>query len=481
MMPYVKLNCAAISTELFKRFLTTFNDYFYTYILIILLLFFGLYFSFRTRFVQFRLFGEQIRAVTEKPDDKSSVSSFQALMLSTASRVGTGNIIGVSTALCIGGFGSVFWMWVVAIVGSALAFVESTLAQIFKKRGKDGSFGGPAYYIEAALKSRPAAIIFSVLLIMTYGVGFNMLTSYNLQSTFSQYSFYNAQTSPFIIGLITAALVGFCLLGGGKGIVRITSVLVPFMGIIYILSAFVVVVLNFNMLPAVFRTVFTEAFDVKAIFGGFSGSCVMYGIKRGLLSNEAGVGSAPNASAAARVTHPVKQGLVQVLSVSIDTLLICSATAFMCMCSGVEPSAEISGARYVQLSVEATLGSIGPVIITVAMVLFAFTTLIGNMYYVDLCVVYIINREMSRRLSVIMRIFQSTLTFVGAVLSADVLWNIADITMGLMIIINVPVIAFLSKYAFRALEDYEKQKSEGLNPVFKVKSIRLPYKVDYWE
>ena len=480
-MPYVKFNCATISTELFKQFLTTFNDYFYTYILIILLLFFGLYFSFRTGFVQFRLFKEQIKSVTEKPDDKRSVSSFQALMLSTASRVGTGNIIGVSTALCLGGFGSVFWMWVVAVVGSAIAFVESTLAQIFKKKGADGSFGGPAYYIEASLKSRVLAVIFSVLLIMTYGVGFNMLTSYNLQSTFSQYKFYNPQISPFVIGLVTALLVGFCLLGGGKRIVSITSVLVPVMGVIYILTALVVVVLNFNIIPDVLTAVFSEAFDLKAIFGGFSGSCVMYGIKRGLLSNEAGVGSAPNASAAAKVTHPVKQGLVQVLSVSIDTLLICTATAFMCMCSGVEPSPEISGAKYVQLSVENSLGDIGPVIITVAMVLFAFTTLIGNMYYVDLCVVYILKHKPGKRLSVIMRVLQATLTFVGAVLSADVLWNIADITMGMMIIINVPAVAFLSKYAFRALKDYEKQKAKGENPVFKVKNINLPYKVDYWE
>lgn len=480
-MPCLNFNCAVINTEILKEFLTTFNDYFYTYILIVLLLFFGLYFSFKTGFVQFRLFKDQIRSVTEKPDDKSSISSFQALMLSTASRVGTGNIIGVSTALCLGGFGSVFWMWVVAIVGSALAFVESTLAQIFKKKGSDGSYGGPAYYIEAALKSRKAAIIFSVLLILTYGLGFNMLTSYNLQSTFSQYSFYDDRISPVLIGFVTAVLVGFCLLGGGKSIVRITSVLVPVMGIVYILTAFAVVVLNFDILPSIFKAIFSEAFDIKAIFGGFSGSCVMYGIKRGLLSNEAGVGSAPNASAVAKVTHPVKQGLVQVLSVSIDTLLICTATAFMCMCSGVEPTAEISGAKYVQISVESTLGSIGPVIITVAMVLFAFTTLIGNMYYVDLCVVYIINREMSKRLSVVMRVLQATLTFVGAVLSADLLWNIADITMGLMIVINVPVIAFLGKYAFRALKDYEQQKARGEKPVFKAKNINLPYKVDYWD
>ncbi len=463
-----------------SRFIGAFNDYFYSYILIVLLLVFGVYFTIRTGFVQFRFFGEQLRAVTEKPDDGKSVSSFQALMLSTASRVGTGNIIGVSTALCLGGFGSVFWMWVVAVIGGALAFVESTLAQIFKKRGVDGSYGGPAYYIEATLKSRKPAVLFSILLIMTYGVGFNMLTSYNLQSTFSQYRFYNPAVSPWVIGGVTAVLVGFCFFGGGKRIVKITSLLVPFMGVIYILTAFVIVLLNLNTLPTVLKTVFTQAFDFEAVFGGFSGSCVMYGIKRGLLSNEAGVGSAPNASAAAKVSHPVKQGLVQMLSVSIDTLLICTATAFMCMCSGIEPSAEISGAKYVQLSVQSTLGSAGPVIITIAMVLFAFTTLIGNIYYVEKCVAYIIAKEPGKLTYAVTRILQAGLTFLGAVLNADLLWNIADLTMGFMILINVPVIALLSKYAFRALADYEKQKKEGRNPVFFAKNIKLPFTVDYW-
>ena len=192
------------------RFLNVFNDYFYTYVLIGLLLIFGIYFTFRTRFVQFRFFAEQIRCVTEKPDDKKSISSFQALMVSTASRVGTGNIIGVSTALCLGGFGSVFWMWVVAVIGSALAFVESTLAQIFKKNGKNGCYGGPAYYIEALTKRRAPGVIFSFLLILTYGVGFNMLTSYNLQSAFSRFSFYDPAISPYIIGIITAFFVALC-------------------------------------------------------------------------------------------------------------------------------------------------------------------------------------------------------------------------------------------------------------------------------
>ncbi len=457
------------------------NDVLYTYILVILLVFGGIYFTFRTRFVQFRLLKEQIRCVTEKPADGKGVSSFQALMVSTASRVGTGNIIGVSTALCLGGFGSVFWMWLIAIIGSASAFVESTLAQIYKKKGPDGSYGGPAYYIQTALKCKPLAIVFSVFLILTYGFGFNMLASYNLQSTFSTYGFYDEKITPWIIGLILAVIVGYCLMGGGSRVVKVTSFLVPIMGVAYILVAVLIVVLNFKLLPDVFRTIFTEAFDIKAIFGGFSGSCVMYGIKRGLFSNEAGVGSAPNASASAEVSHPAKQGLVQVLSVFIDTILVCSATAFMCMCSGVEPTKEISGAPYVQLALSSTLGKFGPIFITVAMIFFAFTTLLGNLYYVDKCIIFIMGKIPSKKFMRVYYIIASLVIFVGAGLSADLLWNIADITMGGMTIINMPVILFLGKYAFRALKDYDKQRKQGKTPVFKAKNIGLPHNVDYWK
>lgn len=457
------------------------NDVLYTYILVVLLVLGGIYFTIRTRFVQFRLLKEQIRCVTEKPTDGKGVSSFQALMVSTASRVGTGNIIGVSTALCLGGFGSVFWMWLIAIIGSASAFVESTLAQIYKKKGPDGSYGGPAYYIQTALKCKPLAIIFSVFLILTYGFGFNMLASYNLQSTFSTYGFYNEEITPWIIGLILAVIVGYCLMGGGSRVIKVTSFLVPFMGIAYILVAVIIVVMNFRLLPDVFRTIFTEAFDFKAIFGGFSGSCVMYGIKRGLFSNEAGVGSAPNASASAEVSHPAKQGLVQVLSVFIDTVLVCSATAFMCMCSGVEPTKELSGAPYVQLALSSTLGKFGPIFITVAMILFAFTTLLGNLYYVDKCIIFIMGKIPSKKFMRVYYIIASLVIFVGAGLSADLLWNIADITMGGMTIINMPVILFLGKYAFRALKDYDKQRKQGKTPVFKAKNIGLPHDVDYWK
>lgn len=456
------------------------NNALYSYILIILLVAVGLYFTVRSRFAQFRLFKEQLKAVTEKPTDEGGVSSFQALMVSTASRVGTGNIIGVSTALCLGGFGSVFWMWLIAIIGSASAFVESTLAQIYKKRGPDGSYGGPAYYIEAALRSRPLALIFSVFLILTYGFGFNMLASYNLQSTFSAYSFYNEKSSPWIIGIILAVIVCWCLMGGGKRVVKATSFLVPIMGVAYICVALLTVCLNITALPGIFKEIFSNAFDFEAIFGGFSGSCVMLGIKRGLFSNEAGVGSAPNASASAEISHPAKQGLVQVLSVFIDTILVCSATAFMCMCSGVEATEKVSGAPYVQESLKAVLGSFGPIFITVAMILFAFTTLLGNLYYVDKCLAYIMKKVPGKKFMRVYHVIASLVILLGAGLSADLLWNIADITMGGMALINIPVILFLSKYAFRALKDYEKQKKQGVEPSFKAEDIGLPHKVDYW-
>ncbi len=456
------------------------SDALYTYILIILLVLGGLYFTIRTKFVQIRLFSQQLKAVTEKPGENGGVSSFQALMVSTASRVGTGNIIGVSTALCLGGYGSVFWMWLIAIIGGASAFAESTLAQIFKRKGRDSAYGGPAYYIEATLKCRPLAVIFSVFLILTYGFGFNMLGSYNLQSTFASYGFYNPETSPWIIGFILAVIVCYCLIGGGKRIINVTSFLVPVMGVLYILVAIVVVVINYKIVPEIMGRIFSDAFNFNAIFGGFTGSCVMYGIKRGLFSNEAGVGSAPNASASAEVKHPAKQGLVQILSVFLDTILVCTATAFLCMCSGIEPTPEISGAPYVQESLKVTLGNFGPIFITVAMILFAFTTLLGNLYYVDRCLFYMIGHEPSKKVKNTSHIIASLIIFIGAGLSADILWNIADITMGGMTLINMPVILYLGKYVIRTLKDYDKQIKEGKDPVFKAQNIGLPYKTDYW-
>lgn len=478
---------------MFEQLISNISNFLYTYVLVIVLVLGGLYFTLRKRFSQFGLFREQLRSVTEKPKGKESVSSFQALMVSTASRVGTGNIVGVATAICAGGFGSVFWMWVIAIIGSASAFVESTLAQIYKKRGKDGCYGGPAYYIQSALNCRWLAVLFSVLLILTYGVGFNMLASYNLQSTFGAYSFYDQEVNfslfgktlsfnpiPWVIGLVIALIVGYCLFGGGKRIIKFTTLIVPFMGVIYILVALALTLLNIKGLPAIFAQIFTEAFDFKAIFGGVAGSCMMYGIKRGLFSNEAGVGSAPNASASAEVSHPVKQGLVQVLSVFIDTLLICSATAFMCMSSGLDPKTFESGADYVQESLRLTLGDAGPIFITVAMILFAFTTLIGNLFYVDQAWNFILKKEPGKKFKTVYHLVAALVIFIGAGLSAGLLWDIADILMGCMTLINIPVIIYLGNYAFLALKDYIKQRINGKDPVFKAKDIGLPHETDYW-
>lgn len=464
-----------------ETIISTANDALYSWLLIIVLVAGSLYFSLRTKFVQFRLLGEQFRAVTEKPGEKGGVSSFQALMVSTASRVGTGNIIGVSTAICLGGYGSVFWMWVIALVGAASAFVESTLAQIYKKKGPDGYYGGPAHYIEALTKRRWLSVTFTVLLILTYGVGFNMLASYNLQSTFSGYSFYNASWMPWLIGGILALMVGFCLFGGGKRLVTATTWMVPIMGVAYILMAIVISLLNIKSLPSIFARIFTDAFDFKAIFGGFSGSCVMYGIKRGLFSNEAGVGSAPNASASADVSHPAKQGLVQVLSVFIDTLLVCSATAFMCLASGVEPSAAFEGAVYVQAAMKTALGAFGPIFITLAMILFAFTTLLGNLFYVDKSFHYLMGRQPGKGFLYTYYIIACGVILLGAGLNAGLLWNIADLTMGAMTLINIPVILLMSKYAVRCLNDYTRQRKEGKEPKFRAKDIDLPHKVDCWE
>ena len=473
-----KRKCAMLS-----EMIGVLNDWLYTYILVILLIAAGVYFTVRSGFVQFRMFAESIRVVGEKPHEAGTVSSFQALMVSTASRVGTGNIIGISTAICCGGYGSVFWMWVIAIIGGASAFVESTLAQIYKRRNpKTGeSYGGPSYYIEAALHSRVLAVIFAVTLILTYAGGFNMLAAYNLQSTFSGYSFYDPATTPWVIGAVLAAVVGYCVMGGGKRIIRFTSTLVPFMGGLYVLVAVAMVVLNWRMVPQVLGSIFAGAFDFQAIFGGFTGSAMMYGIKRGLFSNEAGVGSAPNAAASADVSHPVKQGLVQMLSVFIDTLLICSATAFMLLCSGVAPEASLQGAPYVQMALQAQFGAAGPIFITAAMVLFAFTTLIGNLYYVDNCLNYIVGKIPAKEFMVLFRIDAVVLIFIGAGMEINMVWNLADVLMGVMALINLPVIVILARPALAALRDYTRQRKEGKNPVFRAADVGLAGKTECWE
>lgn len=470
--------------ESITKFFSGVDDVMYYPILIIVLAAAGLFFSFRTKFVQLRLFGTSCKLIVEKPASEQKVSSFQALMVSTASRVGTGNIVGVSTAICIGGPGACFWMWLMCIIGASSAFIESTLAQIYKQKYKDGGcYGGPAYYIEKALKAPVIAIIFCVFLIATYAFGFNLLCSYNVQSCFKAYEFYDSTWTPLIVGGILAAAVAFCVMGGGKRIIKLTEKVVPIMGVTYVLVSLIVVFAHVSYIPQAFADIFQNAFDFRAIFGGLSGSCMVYGIKRGLFSNEAGVGSAPNASASADVTHPVKQGLVQTVSVYIDTMLLCTATALMCLCSGVARNGDVAGAPYVQNAVSTILGGFGPIFITIAMVLFAFTTLIGNLYYVDNALIYLNKkRQPSKRFMTVFYIACVLVIFVGALASMDLAWSLADITMGGMTLINIPCCIILSGVAVKALRDFEQQKKKRIDPKFKARDIGLDESVlSFWK
>ena len=468
----------------FFGFFNSVDDVMYYPILIIVLTAAGLCFTVRTRGVQLRLFGTACKLIVEKPASQQKVSSFQALMVSTASRVGTGNIVGVSTAICLGGPGACFWMWLMCIIGASSAFIESTLAQIFKQRDEKGHyFGGPAYYIEKALRLPVVAGVFCVFLIATYAFGFNLLCSYNLQSSFQTYSFYDATWTPVIVGTVLAVAVGFCVMGGGSRIVKLTEKVVPVMGIAYVLVSLIIIFAHVGNIPETFRVIFEDAFNFRAIFGGLSGSCLILGVKRGLYSNEAGVGSAPNASAAADVTHPVKQGLVQTISVYIDTMLLCTATALMCLSSGVARTEKVSGAPYVQNAVSTIFGDFGPIFITLAMVLFAFTTLIGNLYYVDNALAYLNHKKKpSKRFMTVFYIFCVAIIFVGALVPMNFAWTMADITMGGMTLINIPCCVILSGIAIKALKDFEQQKKRKLNPTFHAKNIGLDSsKVQLWK
>ena len=369
-------------------FLTSMNDFMYTYLLLFLLIGADVYFTFRTRFVQLRLLKNAFKVIGEKPQGDNSekeVSSFQALMISTASRVGTGNIAGIATAIATGGPGAVFWMWIMALLGGASSFIESTLAQVYKVRDGENFRGGPSYYMEKALKKRWMGILFSILLILCFAYGFNGLQSFNISSAFSYYiPNYEDSIFPMIVGLLLAIATAFIIFGGVHRIGFISSVIVPIMAITYLLIGIYVVVFNITELPHIFGIIFKGAFDAKAIFGGFAGSAVVIGIKRGLFSNEAGMGSAPNASASASVSHPVKQGLVQIISVFIDTFLICTTTAMILLFSGVEGVAgTLDGIPYVQEAISANVGKWGIHFLTFSILAFAFSSVIGNYYYAE--------------------------------------------------------------------------------------------------
>ena len=448
----------------------------YTYVLIIMLVAVGVYFTIRTRGVQIRLLKDGIKSLmeknTEEENGKKKVSSFQALMISTASRVGTGNIAGIATAIAAGGPGAVFWMWLMAVIGGASAFAESTLAQVYKVK-ENGEFrGGPSYYMERALGKRWMGVLFSVLLIICFAYGFNGLQSYNMSSALEYYiPNYTESIWPMIVGLVLAAATAVVIWGGSHRIGVITSVIVPIMAISYILIGIVTMIMNVSELPKVFAMIFKNAFDFQAMAGGLAGSAVVIGIKRGLFSNEAGMGSAPNASASADVAHPVNQGLVQTISVFIDTLLICSSTAMMLLVSGVEgKSGALDGIPYVQAAISSNVGQWGIHFITFSIFAFAFSSLVGNYFYAESNILFIKN---NKTLLFVFRITCIVAIFLGAQADFSLVWNLADVTMGLMAIVNIIAIFLLSGTVVKVLNDYEKQKKQGIKPVFHEKNVGI--------
>ena len=464
--------------ELLNSIIGTINDFMYGYILVGLLVIVGIYFTLRTGFVQFRLLPDGIKQIMEKNDNKSAVSSFQALMISTASRVGVGNIAGVATAISAGGPGAVFWMWLIAVLGSASAFVESTLAQVYKVKHGEEFRGGPSYYIQKALGQRWLGIIFSISLIACFAYGFNSLQANNIVSAFSYYSGgeFPSIAIPAAIGLALSALTGFIIFKGQKYIAFISSIMVPVMAIFYMALGLFIIVKNIGILPATLANIFVSAFDFESFSGGLMGSAVLWGIKRGLFSNEAGMGSAPNAAASAQVSHPAKQGLVQLISVFIDTLLICSTSAFIILLSGVDYTA-LKAMPLVQQAVSCQVGEWGITFITISVFFFAFSSIIGNYYYTESNVMFIQNRPDGSL--TLFRITCVIAVFLGSIAGYDLVWNLADVLMGIMALINITAILLLGNTAFLVLKDYTDQKKAGKDPVFSAEALGIK-NTDVW-
>lgn len=447
------------------------SNFLYTYILIILLIATGLYFTFRTKFVQITLLKDGFKQLIAKKDGKEGgISSFQSLMISTASRVGTGNIAGVAVAITIGGPGAVFWMWLIALIGAASAFVESTLAQVYKEKDGDSFRGGPAYYIEKALKARWLGIIFAILLILCFAFGFNALQSFNIADSLKPFlpTGVDSTTINFMIGATLAVLTGLIIFGGIHRIGVISSVVVPIMAALYIALGLFVIVKNISMVPGVIGDIFSQAFSFQAGAGGAAGAAIMYGVKRGLFSNEAGMGSSPNAAAVADVSHPVKQGLAQVISVFIDTLLICTATAVFIL---LAKDATGEGIGRVQSAFQLEFGHAGIFFITAAILLFAFTSIIGNYSYAESNFKFVF--ENNKLGLIIFRLVCLVPLVLGAMSNLQLAWNLADILMGLMALVNIIAIVLLGKVAFKCLEDYRTQKREGKDPVFKASKVGI--------
>ncbi len=457
--------------------LTAFCDFLWAYLLIGALIVCGLYFTIRTRFVQFRMVGEMVRLLGDASGNKHKrISSFQAFAVSVATRVGTGNLAGVATAIAIGGPGAVFWMWLIAIIGGATAFVESTLAQLYKRRDGESFIGGPAYYILHGMHCRWLAVTFAVLMILTFGLSYNSIQSNTICSAMNHaFGFDN-----LVVGIILAAVGTFIAFGGIRRIAHVSSVLVPVMAVGYFVLALVVVAMNYDKIPHVFGLIVKSAFGLEQFAGGSLGVTMMVGIKRGLFSNEAGEGSAPNVAATAHVSHPVKQGLVQALGVYTDTLLVCSCTAFIILISGLYTDPSLNGIALTQSALNSEIGSTGTIFVAIAIFLFAFSSIIGNYYYGEANIRFLTHK---RWVVTVFRVLSGTVMVIfGAVASLELVWSLGDVCMALLTACNLVGIAFLGKYAFKLLDDYRRQKRAGItSPTFTATQLPdIAHDLDAW-
>ena len=465
--------------ETITQWITSINDVLWTYILVIMLLGCAVWFTIKTRFVQFRMIKEMIRLLgdsTSKTEgNEHHISSFQAFAVSLASRVGTGNLAGVATAITVGGPGAVFWMWIIALLGSSSAFIESTLAQLYKVKGETSYIGGPAYYMKKGLKQPWMGVLFAILIIFTFAFAFNTVQSNTICAAFEQAFQFDHVTMGIILTVVTLGII----FGGIQRIAKVSSIVVPVMALGYILLAFVIVGMNITHLPDVIKLIVSSAFGWEQALGGGIGVALMQGIKRGLFSNEAGMGSAPNVAATADVTHPVKQGLIQTLGVFSDTLIICTCTAFIILFSGVPLGGEANGVQLTQMALDNEIGSGGSLYVAIAILFFAFSSIIGNYYYGEANLRYITRNKV---VMTVFRLMTGAMVMFGALASLDLAWSLADVCMGLMTICNLIAIVLLGKYAFRLLNDYVEQKRNGIkNPVFKKEKMKdIEQDIECW-
>lgn len=447
------------------------NDLLWTYVMVGLLLGAALYFTLFTRGVQFTMIPQMIKLLFESskrhenPEDpqnkKKTISSFQAFTVSLASRVGTGNIAGVAIAIAMGGPGSVFWMWVVACIGASNAFIESTLAQLFKVRGAVAFRGGPAYYIMKGLKQRWWAVLFSILITLTFGLAFNTVQANTIVTSFNS----SFGLSQLWVGIVTTSLSLIVICGGIQRISKVSEIVVPIMALCYIVLAIIIIILNINQLPGILSLIFRNAFGLEQVVGGGMGMALILGVKRGLFSNEAGEGSTPNAAATASVSHPVKQGLIQAFGVYTDTLLVCTATAFIILCSGLFDSG-LTGIELTQAALDSEIGVFSKWFLSIAIYLFAFTSIIANYYYGETNLNFIYK---SKYIIAFFRVAVGFSLMIGSLSTLEFVWAISDITMALMTFCNIIAILFLGKYAMRCLKDYRLQLKEGKDPRFNYK------------